>query len=217
MTNEVITQLLEEEFKSPTLAVTKQYLEVHRPVYINGELSISRIDRERKDGIVVAYLPVESESFNFAVYIDSQAGKIVGFGTEGNHRVYFSATSDVHTAADLRAMTHLSFMEFWNKGDLNKAGSARNKYSHIKIVPNPEPDDFEDKLIKLLDYLEQDKEGIKELVEKANGYIQVAMHLHNANGMIGGANLSADCIRRMSNLGLAIDFDLYVAGNSFKE
>lgn len=150
MTNEVITQLLEEEFKSPTLAVTTQYLEVHRPVYINGELSISRIDREREDGIVVAYLPVESESF-------------------------------------------------------------------YKIVPNPEPDDFEDKLIKLLDYLEQDKEGIKELVEKANGYIQIAMDLHNANGMIGGANLSADSIRRMSNLGLAIDFDLYVAGNSFKE
>jgi hypothetical protein len=129
MTNEVITQLLEEEFKSPTLAVTTQYLEVHRPVYINGELS---------------------ESF-------------------------------------------------------------------YKIVPNPEPEDFEDKLIKLLDYLEQDKEGIKELVEKANGYIQVAMDLHNENSMIGGANLSADCIRRMSNLGLAIDFDLYVAGNSFKE
>jgi hypothetical protein len=86
-----------------------------------------------------------------------------------------------------------------------------------KLLPNPEPDEFEDKLKKLLDFLEQDKDGIKKLVDNANGYIQVAMDIHNGNGMIGGHNIDTDDIGRMNDLGLSINFDLYVGGNSFKD
>ena len=64
---------------------------------------------------------------------------------------------------------------------------------------------------------EQDKDGVKRLVDKAHGYIQVAMDIHNANGMIGGPHLDTSDIRRMNELGLSIDFDLYVGGNHFKE
>jgi hypothetical protein len=65
--------------------------------------------------------------------------------------------------------------------------------------------------------LEQDKEGVKRLAEKADGYNQVAMDIHNGNGMIGGPNIDRDDIRRMNELGLSINFDIYVGGNSFKE
>jgi hypothetical protein len=85
------------------------------------------------------------------------------------------------------------------------------------LLPNPEPDEFEDKLKKLPDLLEQDKEGVKRLVDKAHGYIQVAMDIHNANGMIGGPNPDTTDIRRMNEPGLSINFDLYVGGNQFNE
>jgi len=114
-------------------------------------------------------------------------------------------------------MTKLTPTEFWNKGDLRKRGKSNHTFSSFTILPNPEPDEFEDKLKKLLDFLEQDEDGIKQLVNNASGYIQVAMNIHNANGMIGGQNIDKDDIRRMNNLGLSINFDLYVEGNSFKE
>ena len=88
--------------------------------------------------------------------------------------------------------------------------------SYNAFAPNPEPDEFEDKLRKLLDFLEQDEAGIRDLVDKAEGYIQVAMDIHNGNGMIGGPTINIDCISRMKNLGLEINFDLYVGGTSFK-
>jgi hypothetical protein len=60
--------------------------------------------------------------------------------------------------------------------------------------------------------LEQDKVGIKRIVEEANGCIQVAMDIHNGNGMLGGMALDADDIKTMSDLGRSINFDLYVSG-----
>ena len=113
-------------------------------------------------------------------------------------------------------MTSLTPTELWNKGDLRKNGKSNHTFSIFKILPNPEPDEFEDKLKKLLDFLEHDKSGVKRLVDNANGYIQVAMDIHNGNGMIGGHNIDTDDIRRMNDLGLSINFDLYVGGNGFK-
>ena len=179
-------------------------------------LKIDRIDRDRKDKLIIAYLPVLGEKFYFAVYLDTRLKKIINVGTEPYHRVYFRATSETLKVDEIKAMTFLKPTEFWNKGDLRKIGKAIHKFSDFKILPNPEPDEFEDKLKKLLDFLEQDKEGIKRLVEKANGYIQVAMNIHFGNGMIGGPNIDREDIKRMNDLGLSINFDLYVGGNGIK-
>lgn len=217
MTDEQIIAMIEDEFRQKTLAVTEQYLEIHSPVYVDNKIKVDRIDRESKDEYFVAYLPVQDERFYFAVYINTKTSEVTGVTTEAFHRVYFRATSESLMADELKAMTHLIPTTTWNKGDRRKYGNSFHTFSHFEILPNPEPDEFEDKLKKLLDLLEQDKEGIKRLVEKAHGYIQVAMDIHNANGMIGGHNLDTSDIRRMNELGLSINFDLYVGGNHFKE
>lgn len=217
MTDQQAIELIEKEFKKKTLGVTEQYLEIHSPIYCDNELKIDRIDRDRNDEIIIAYLPVLDEKFYFAIYIDEKTNEVTGFGTEAYHRVYFRATSETLSADDLKAKTKLTPTEFWNKGDLRKSGKSNHKFSNLTFLPNPEPDEFEDKLKKLLDFLEQDKNGIKQLTEKADGYIQVAMDIHNGNGMIGGHNIDTDDIRRMNELGLSINFDLYVGGNNFKE
>jgi hypothetical protein len=217
MTDEQIIELIEKEFKEKTLGTTEQYLEIHSPIYVDKKLKVDRIDRETNDGLIIAYLPILDERFYFSVYINTTLIQITNVGTEAYHEVYFRATSEILTANELQTMTKLTPTGGWNKGDLRKNGRSAYKFSSFEILPNPEPDEFEDKLKKLLDFLEQDNDGIKQLAEKANGYIQVAMDIHNGNGMIGGPNIDKDAIRRMNMLGLSIDFDLYVGGNSFKE
>ncbi|WP_431293969.1 DUF4279 domain-containing protein [Pedobacter sp. P26] len=215
MTDEQVITLIEKEFQEKTFGVTEQYLEIHAPIYINNKLQIVRIDRDR-DKFIIAYLPVIDERFYFAVYIDEDSGKLINIGTEPDHRVYFLATSENFSETELKAMCSLSVDESWNIGDLKKNGRSAYNFSALKIMPNIEPDEFEDKLDKLLTYLETDKKGVSELVEKAEGYIQVAMDIHNGNGMIGGPSIKRESIARMHNLGLSIDFDLYVSGNSFR-
>ena len=215
MTDEEAIKLIEKEFQDKTFGVTEQYLEIHAPIYINNKLQVARIDRDR-DKLTIVYLPVQGEQFYFAVYIDADSSEIINIGTEPSHQVYFFATSNNLSETELKAMCSLSVYESWNKGDLKRNGRSAHQNSGLKIMPNIQPDEFEDKLDKLLTYLETDQKGISELVEKADGYIQVAMDIHNGNGMIGGPYINKESITRMHNFGLSINFDLYVGGNSFR-
>lgn len=217
MTDQQAIELIEKEFKEKTLGVTEQYLEIHSPIYIDNKLKVDRIDRDSKDDFIIAYLPVLDERFYFAVYINTTTKEVTGVGTEAFHRVYFRATSETLTLDEIKALTNLIPTEFWNKGNKRKYGNSFYTFSNFVILPNPEPDEFEDKLKKLLNFLEQDKDGIRQLADKVNGYIQVTMDIHNANGMIGGHNIDTDDIRRINDLKLSINFDLYVGGNKFKE
>lgn len=216
MTDQYLTEIIEREFKDKTLGVTAQYLEIHAPIYVDNKIKIERIDRNNKHELIIVYLPVVNERFYFAVYIDTDTGEITNIGTEPYHRVYFIATSETLTAEELKAMTILAPTEIWNLGDFRNNGKRKYTYSGIKFLINPEPDEFEDKLKNLLNFLEQDREGITTLTQNANGYIQVVMDIHNGNGLLGGPFIDAKTVNRMSNLSLSIDFDLYAAGNYFK-
>jgi hypothetical protein len=216
MTDKEVKEIIAVEFLYKTLATTEQFLEIHSPVYFDNSINIARIDREGDEGVITAYLPVIGERFYFAVYIDAESKQIFNIGSESWNRVYFRAHSEIKTEDELKSLTELKPTKSWNKGDLRENKKKKEKVSYVEFFPNPEPDEFEDKLKKLLDFLEQDELGIRELVDKAEGYIQVAMDIHNGNGMIGGPTISLDCISRMKNLGLEINFDMYVGGNSFK-
>ncbi len=119
---------------------------------------------------------------------------------------------------DLAQLTKLTPTRGRNRGDKKKPESKSDvvwKQSSIDFEPNPEAVEFEDKLSKLLDYLEQDKEGVETLVNNADGYIQVYSSFHNGNTLIGGHHLEKDHIQRLSKLNLEIDFDISVDGNFF--
>jgi hypothetical protein len=119
-------------------------------------------------------------------------------------------------AAALSALTTLEPTESRNKGDSRPQGNLTYKFSFVQFLPNPEPDEFEDKLTRLLDFLERDVHGVKMLVDHAQTCVQVASYFHIGGGMIGGYHVSADAARRVSSLGLAIDFDIYVSGKEFE-
>ena len=217
MTDIEIIQICTEEVEQKSWGITEQFLDIHSLVYEAGKLKIERIDRDKRDGILIAYISVKDERFYLAIYVKANPKpEIVGVGTEPYHSVYFRVTSETLDFDQLSCLTKLKPTGGWNKGDMRKYGKGEYNFTSLEFLPNPEPDEFDDKLENLLDFLEQDEEGIKKLVEMAGGYIQVAMFFHNGNTMLGGPHLSKNAIKRMNALNLEIDFDLYANGKYFK-
>jgi len=218
MTDTQLIQIATKEIKDQTWGVTQQFLEVHEIVYEDGKPKVARVDHDKKDGIVIIYFAVKGERFYFAFHFHNPEDlTITGIYVEPYSAVYLNATSDKLSLQELKALTMFKPLREVNKGDLKKRGQLVEKYSYIQIEPNPEGDEFEDKLEKLLDFLEQDREGVARLVNEANGYIQAAIIFHNGNAMLGGPTVSMQNIKRMAALNLEINFDLYAEGNAFKE
>lgn len=196
--------------------VTKAFLKVHKLVYVDKKPVVARVDTDKNDGTAIVYFSVKDQKFYFAVYVEIEPETLVSWvATEPYYCIYFKATSEKFDLQQLASMTTLKPTSSINKGDKRGRGTVVWKYSKIQFEPNPEADEFEDKLLKLLAFLEQDKEGVKTLVEKAKGYIQVATSFHNADTMLGGHQLNKNTISRMAALHLGIDFDLHADGKSY--
>ena len=216
MVNDQVVQCALREIDQQSFGVVKQFLEIHDVVYENGAPKIDAIDTDNDDGITIVYFPVKDEKFYLALYVCTEPDiAVVSAYVESYNCVCFTAYSEILDFAGLSAMTSLAITSGHNKGDKRKTGKTIYKDSVIRIEPNPGPDEFEDKLEKLLTLLEQDKEGIKALVDSAEGSIQVAMIFHNGNTMLGGTRVDSKSIKRMADLNLAIDFDLYANGKKW--
>jgi hypothetical protein len=217
MTDKEITDIAIKEIETKSWGVTEQFLEIHDVVRVDGVPKLERIDRDKPGEVTVVYIPVKDEKFYFAIYIQSGSPpEIIWVGTENYNDLYFQASSKDLGYEELAALTSLEPSGGWRKDAVKKFGTGTYKYSLIRFCPNPEPDEFEDKLKKLLDFLEQDPVGIKRLIDLAGGHIQVAIYFHNGNTMLGGPHIGKESIKRMAALNLEIDFDLYAKGNFYK-
>ena len=49
MTEQQVIELIQKEFKEKTLGVTKQYLEIHSPIYADNKLKIETANVDLKD------------------------------------------------------------------------------------------------------------------------------------------------------------------------
>jgi hypothetical protein len=207
-----------EELQDKRFGTTAQFLNIHEVVYADGKPQVLRVDREKADGTVVVYFPIKAEKFYLAVYLGTSPEVSVTYvGTENYNAVYFRATSGELTLDQLSALTKLKATKGWSKGDPRKWGNSVYDFSAIHFEPDPGPDEFEDKLNHLLDFLEQDRPGVSKLVDNAYGYIQVATVFHNGNTMLGGHHLDKNTIKRLGALDLEIDLDLYAEGNSYQD
>jgi hypothetical protein len=215
MTDTLIIEKAIEEIETKTFGVTEQFLKIHEIVYDDNKLKVARVDKESGDGTAIVYFPVKDEKFYLAVYIDTEPEiSVRHVNIEAYHSVYFKAISETFSFDKLSGMTKLKATGGHNKGD-KRGQNVLWKWSSISFEPNPEADEFEDKLTKLLNYLEQDREGVEKLVNNANGHIQVYSSFHNGNTLIGGHHIDKDHIRRMGKLNLEIDFDINADGHLF--
>jgi len=203
MTNSQIIEIATEEIEAKTFGATEQLLEVHQVVYVDNKPKVARLDTEKDDGTVIVYFPIVDQKFYLAVYLDTKPQiSVRSIHTEAYHSVYFRATSEELNFKELSLLTKLKSTGGWDKGDKKKTGNSFYKFASLAFEPNPEADEFHDKLEKLIDFLENDKEGIKTLVDKANGHIQVATCFYNGNTMLGGYHLDKNIIKRLGLLNL---------------
>lgn len=213
LTEKLIAKAI-EEIEQVNFGVTGQFLEVHKIKYHEGVPVVARVDLTPTDDTSIVYFNVEDEPFFFVVYMNNTPEPHVRWvGTENAYSVCINTSSEILNAKEMAAMTTLIPTRSWSKGDLKKSGVY--KHSQLIFEPNPEVDEFETKLKKLLDYIEQDKEGMKRLVKECEAYIQVVSWLYIE--WLRGYHLDSAIIKRMAALDLEIDISQYGSGNYFKE
>jgi hypothetical protein len=203
-----------DEINTQSNSLTKQYLEVLKIVRENGLAKVARIENN-KDTVTV-YLPIESEHFYLAIHFDSKEKSVVRFvDIQSGNRVYFRVTSDTVSLEELSSKTTLSPIEGFTKGQLKENKKSNYNFSALHFDPyKNEAYEMEYKIELLLNELEKDKEGVKYLTDNFNGHIAVASYRYTDN--FGGIHLTKKMIHRLQQLGLAIDFDIYVGGRLLK-
>ncbi|MBS1586409.1 MAG: DUF4279 domain-containing protein [Bacteroidetes bacterium] len=216
MHDELVIQKAVEEIVTREFGTTEQILTIHEVIYENGKPKVLRVNVDYDKNEAVVYFQIKDEKFYLAVYLDTKPDIAVRWvGMQAYHSVYFSASSDEMSYEQLCRLTTLVPTDGWNKGDMKKSGNVAYRVSKLMFEPDLGPNAFETKISRLLDLLETDKQGIAQLANLANGYIQVATVFHNGNTMLGGHHLDKSTISRLAKLNLEIDFDEYAEGNSF--
>ncbi|WP_146382316.1 hypothetical protein [Mucilaginibacter pallidiroseus] len=198
------------------MATTEQYLDIHQPIYDGNQIKIERIDREKvnKEGVIIAYVPIQGEYFAFALYINVSSNDITGIITESRNSVFLKATSTTLTAKQIfEDLDIVGYTTHWHFEDNINDGA---KLSYVVFEPNPEPDEFEDKILKLLLILKSHQEKLLGLSYAVTYYLHVVMDFHGRNQMLGSIILSEQCITLLNNLNLKIQFDITSWGNTFK-
>ena len=204
------------EVERRVFGVTRQFLEVHTVARENGQPKVAGIALADDQATAIVYFAIEDERFYFAVKVSVATGEVLVPWTEDWHQLSFHATSETLGVPQLSALTSLQPTHTLNKGD-NRGNAIRKwPYHSIEFEPNPEPAPFEEKLEKLLTFLEQDAPGTRSLVDKAGGYIRVISEFYNGNTSLGGIVLDQEAVRRMAALNLGVDFDLNAEGNFYR-
>jgi len=205
------------EIQHKSWGVTEQYMEIHDVVRVDGIPKVARVNMNGENNAAVVYFPVEGVKFYLTIHIEKGNDfPVVGVDFENDNVVYFRASSDLLNVGQLNLMTSLKPTESWNIGDLKFRSGVLHSDSCIIFEPNPEPDSFENKLYKLLDYLEKDRAGIIALANKATGYIAVDSEIYINNGNIHGPYINPKSLKRMADLKLSIQFYQWVSGNPIK-
>lgn len=213
MTEQEIRELIQNELTNKEWGFTEQVLEIHSPVYQDGKIIIENIVDDNNEKIV--YLPIVDEHFYLAFWIHTKNKEIIGISIEPGVSIYYKAISENYSSNDLRDITRLEITKSWNKDDQRKSNAGSYGFSCIMIEADKKPDVFERKLDILLSELMKDPDGVKKLSDLADTTIQVVIHYHNGNGMIGGPSLSDKNIKTLADLNLSIDFDFYISGNQY--
>ena len=209
-----VREIAISEVMNPTFAITKQFLATNAVVMENDKPVISDVIFSKDGEFAEVYFPIVDENYFFVVYVDIIPEPALRFmGMNAGNRVYFYAASETETAIDLVDQLDIVPTEIWKKGD---AVSARNTVSKNKdsgfefMSSNKLTGEVEDKLEYILGVLIQNIEKIKALSLKADIGINIAYYGYKEQ--MWGLDLSANTIKKMAELGVSVDIDLYAGG-----
>lgn len=182
---------------------TDRFLAYDNVRMVDGEPYVARTDCDAADGSVIVYFSLENKSYFLAVRMESLPQvQIQNVYIEAGSEAYLICFSTTHPLSDLLSATQLSPTEQW---DMDAGGGSSGMY--IK-VPLPLADNVDDNISLLLNTLEQDAAGVRQLSALANTFIQV--HWYACAKAMPMFRLNSATLERMANLKVAVDVDILI-------
>ena len=209
-------EIASRELLRPSLASTKQYLEVFEVEMMDGMPKVARVDTRLYKNIVAVWFHVKGERFYLVVNVTKKPAMEADFiWTESGNRAYLIATSDCLSHRELFELITLRPLSGWSINDLKKNRVAREKNSAIIFEPNKsEAYSLEDQLARLLIKIEKDKQGIKALSNKATVWIAIWRNQYVDGNF--GLQIDVPTINKLHDLGLALDIGTHVSGKPLR-
>ncbi|EKE30291.1 MAG: hypothetical protein ACD_2C00014G0010 [uncultured bacterium (gcode 4)] len=206
-----------EEIIKKEFGTTQQYLWVHEVIFEDDQPKVERIDDETYKGNIIAiYFPIKNVNFYLEIHVLKNPISVDSVWIESGHKIYLTATSEMLTYEELVEWLNIEPLEWFSKWDSRI--HLKSKYTFSEVTYNPiknQAYSLNAKLDKLLNELEKAKDAIRILKEKSDYIgISVCKYQYIWNWMMGD-NLSANEIKRLADLNLAIDFDIYIQGIPF--
>lgn len=209
----MIRRIAQQEILTPTLKLTKQFLAVNHVVFTESVPYIEDIILDTQENLAQVYFPIEEEQYYLVISItlEPQANVSMVAMVPGN-RVYFAAKSEVHSLEELLALTSIKPTKMWRKGE--KRGNLP-KHSGFEVRPfEKETGDVEEKLKVLLSILFPFQSDLRALSMKASIGIYIAYYGYQKQ--MWGIYLDEKTIRKLAELNLSVDFDIYASGADLK-
>lgn len=213
-----ITNIITDELLNPTFEMKRQYLKILEVEYEDNKPKIAKINFDKNQNRVTAYVEVKNESFYLEFVFDTtDTICLTGLDTIPFVGISFMPTSEKLTTDELLKITSIKPTKTITKGDFFSNGKFEYTYNGLEFETFSEPGQIERKLNYLLDILETDIEGIKELSRQTSTKdIFVTIVYHIGNGNFTGLHINNEIINRLSKLGLELTFDIYATGKKFE-
>jgi hypothetical protein len=224
-------QIADDEINNPQWGVTKQFLEVNTIKKVNGEYVYERYSITENQTITyhdiknsrtdiynykeaAFYYKIEKEHYFYCIGVDINKKDVARVFMVNATYCHLHAYSDCMTLEEMAKLTKLKYSDGGTKGQ--KANIGRGFYStswiEYQFTKNTSYE-LEESLSMLLDELEKDKKGVKYLAKKTEAYIDIVKYQYvSANA---GITIDNKTIKRLEELGLKIEIDMYIGGEKF--
>lgn len=213
MKEEIIKVAINEILK-PSFELTKQFLATNKVVLVEKIPLVSDVIYSQDDEIYAVYFPIEEEDYYFVIYINAEPTPSLRFmGMSAGNKVYFYAESEHESIERLVNLLGITPTKRWRKGEIIPGNRSGRTYKNNGLeYANTEKmtGEVEDKLDIILETLVKHKDGIKELSKVAEIGINVCYCGYKEQ--MWGVNLKTENIKKLADLELSIDIDLYASG-----
>ena len=207
-------ELARREIVSPTLSAAKEILAVHKPVLVDGQPLIARVDLTREEGSFFFYFRLEDEPYYLIIAVrPDDAGKLTATCAciEAAVRVFLLVKSEKHTPDEITQRLGLTPTAAYAKGDRIHPELPPLPYSKWRLEPHQTlAEDLGGKLDLLLDQLEPAAARIAKLAAECD--VSVSVCYEGYKEWLGGWNAPPDTLKRLAALGARLHLDLYASG-----
>lgn len=218
MNEMIIKEAAIKEVLDPTFELTKQFLHVHELVYKDGMPFIEDVFMNEVENKAAVYFPVKDESFYFVVYICTEDGfEPLWMEMSPGNIVELVVVSENHSLDWMLEKINFKPQRQWKKGE-RKRFTHSVVYDHSGFVFSLETrktGELEEKLKQLITFLIQRKESIVTLSDIAT--VEISITYYGYKDQMWGIHLEKDIIKKMSELNITLDVDLYASGKDLNE